>query len=225
MDLFVYENPAEVARAVSAIVSRSINDAPGTFSLGLAGGSTPEAAYQELAASSTDWEEVTAWLGDERWVPHDSPRSNGNMAARALFDHVPARLVRPEWSEELSPEESARFYGRFLRDLHQDSAPDIVLLGLGDDGHTASLFPGSKALDETHHRYVANVIPDSGEIRLTATYPMLNSARHIMFLVVGEAKAEALKSSLAGDSPAGKVGESETRVEWHVDRKAASRLS
>ncbi len=227
MELVVHDSPASVASAVSSLVSQELNQkatAP-IFSLGLAGGSTPESTYKELATTSTDWQNVTAWLADERWVPHDSPRSNGQMAAQSLFDHVPANLVRPEFSGEMEPEQSAAGYGRFLRDLHLGSPPDLILLGLGDDGHTASLFPGSKALDETEHRYVSNVIPETGEIRLTATYPLLNTARRILFLVVGEAKATALEASLAGDTPAGKVGGNETKVEWHVDRQAASLLS
>lgn len=229
MELVVHDSPADVAKAVSSSVSDEINATADTgeqtFSFGLAGGSTPEATYRELATSATDWKKVTAWLADERWVPHHSPRSNGLMVERTLFDHVPGNLVRPEFSEEMTPEQAAAGYGRFLRDLHIDSQPDLVLLGLGDDGHTASLFPGSPALDETQHRYVANVIPETGEVRLTATYPLLNTARRILFLVVGEPKAEALEASLAGDTPAGRVGGSETKVEWHVDRQAASRLS
>lgn len=229
MELFVHDSPAAVASAVSSLVSQLINEKAATgettFSLGLAGGSTPEATYRDLALTQTEWRNVTAWLADERWVPQDSPRSNGLMAAQALFDHVPGNLVRPEYSDEMGPEESAAGYGRFLRDLHLEIPPDLVLLGLGDDGHTASLFPGSKALDETHHRYVSNVIPETGEIRLTATYPLLNTARRIYFLVVGEAKAAALEASLEGATPAGRVGGSETKVEWHVDRHAASQLS
>lgn len=229
MELLVHDSPAAVATAVSSLVSQEINQkatagAP-VFSLGLAGGSTPESTYKELATTSTDWQNVTAWLADERWVPHHSPRSNGQMAAQSLFDHVPANLVRPEFSEEMEPEQSATAYGVLLRDLHLESSPDLILLGLGDDGHTASLFPGSKALNETKHRYVSNVIPETGEIRLTATYPLLNTARRILFLVVGEAKATALEASLAGETPAGRVGGSETKVEWHVDRQAASLLS
>lgn len=229
MELVVYDTPAAVASAVSTSVSQEVNEkastGESTFSLGLAGGSTPETTYRELAATRTEWRNVTAWLADERWVPHDSPRSNGLMATQSLFDHVPARLVRPEFSEEMAPDESAAGYGRFLRDLHLDTPPDLILLGIGDDGHTASLFPGSRALDETKHRYVSNVIPETGEVRLTATYPFLNTARRIVFLVVGEAKALALEASLAGETPAGRVGGSGTRVEWHVDRPAASRLS
>ncbi|CAN5866043.1 6-phosphogluconolactonase [soil metagenome] len=229
MELVVHDSPAAVASAVSSLVSDDINEkavsASAAFSLGLAGGSTPESTYRELAATTTDWQNVTAWLADERWVSHDSPRSNGLMAAQSLFDHVSGKLVRPEFSEEMEPEQSAAGYGRLLRDLHLDSPPDLILLGLGDDGHTASLFPGSRALDDTEHRYVTNVIPESGEIRLTATYPLLNTARRIVFLVVGEGKARALEASLAGDSPAGRVGGSETKVEWHVDRQAASLLS
>ncbi len=229
MEHVVHDSAAAVANAVSSLVSREINESAAsgkpTFSLGLAGGSTPESTYKELARATTDWANVTAWLADERWVPHDSPRSNGLMAVQSLFAVLPAKLVRPEFSEQMDPDESAAQYGRLLRDLHLESPPDLVLLGLGDDGHTASLFPGSKALDETRHRYVSNVIPGTGEIRLTATYPLLNTASRIVFLVVGESKAQALKASLAGDTPAGKVGGNETRVEWHVDRQAASLLS
>lgn len=229
MELVVHDSPGAVASAVSASVSQEINERATsdgtTFSLGLAGGSTPEATYRDLAGTQTEWRNVTAWLADERWVPQDSPRSNGLMAAQSLFDHVPGNLVRPEFSDEMEPDESAAAYGRFLRDLHLKTPPDLVLLGLGDDGHTASLFPGSRALDENQHRYVSNVIPETGEVRLTATYPLLNTARRVLFLVVGEAKAAALKASLAGATPAGRVGGSETKVEWHVDRHAASQLS
>jgi 6-phosphogluconolactonase len=225
MELFVYDTADDVAEAVSATISKDINNAGEEFSLGLAGGSTPEATYKKLLRSTTDWTKVTAWLADERWVAHESDRSNGHMAANALFDHIPARFVRPDWANDLSPDESATRYGRFLRALHAESGPDIVLLGMGADGHTASLFPRSTALDETRHRYVANAIPESGEVRLTATYPLLNSAERIIFVVVGQSKAEALKASLAGDSPAGKVDGTNTEIEWHVDRQAASLLS
>lgn len=228
MELVIHNSPAEVAEAASSSVSQDVNHKASTgettFSLGLAGGSTPEATYRQLADTDTEWRNVTAWLADERWVPHDSPRSNGLMAAGSLFDHVAAKLVRPEFSKEMTPDESAAGYGRFLRDHHLETGPDLVLLGMGDDGHTASLFPGSSALDETEHRYVANEIPETGEVRLTATYPFLNTARRIVFLVVGESKAQALEASLAGDTPAGRVGGDETKVEWYVDRSAASRL-
>lgn len=229
MELLVYDSPAAVADAVSSLVSHQINEKASAgrtpFSLGLAGGSTPEATYRELARTDTEWGNVTAWLADERWVPHDSSRSNGLMAAQSLFDHVSGTLVRPDFADDMAPEQSAAAYGRFLQELHLESPPDLVLLGIGDDGHTASLFPGSRALDETRHRYVSNVIPETGETRLTATYPFLNTARRIVFLVVGASKALALEASLAGETPAGRVGGTETEVEWHVDRSAASRLS
>jgi 6-phosphogluconolactonase len=225
MELFVHETPEEVAQAVSATVSESINSADKRYSLGLAGGSTPELTYKELLGTATDWTKVTAWLADERWVPLDADQSNGLMAARTLFDHVPAQLVRPDWDTDLTPEESAARYGRFLKDLHAESGPDMVLLGMGADGHTASLFPRSVALDEARHRYVANTIPETGEVRLTATYRLLRTAERIVFMVAGQAKAKALKASLAGESPAGKVDGTNTKVEWHVDRAAASLVS
>jgi len=145
------------------------------------------------------------------------------MVARLLFDHVPARLFQPEWSEDLSPHDSALRYEGVLKSVHDDSA-DLVFLGLGDDGHTASLFPGSPALTETERQFVENTIPDSGEIRLTATFPLLHAARQIIFLVSGESKAAALRDSLRGKTPAGLVNEGRARVEWHVDQLAASLL-
>jgi 6-phosphogluconolactonase len=123
----------------------------------------------------------------------------------------------------MEPEQSARSYSRLLRSLHQEKGgPDLVLLGLGSDGHTASLFPGSSALRETHHWYAANTIPETGEVRLTATYPLLSATSLLVFVVVGGAKAAALRDSLDGSTPAGRVHTDRGRVLWHVDEEAAS---
>ena len=121
--------------------------------------------------------------------------------------------------------DSAAYYEATLRSIHEDGHPDLVLLGMGGDGHTASLFPGTAALEEMSRWYVGNVIPESGEVRLTATYPLLWSARHLMVITAGESKAEALKGSLAGTTPAGRIDEGDAEVEWHVDTAAASLLS
>ena len=146
------------------------------------------------------------------------------MAAEALMDRVPARFFRPRWSEMMEASDSAAHYEATLRSIHE-GRPHLILLGMGADGHTASLFPGSAALEETVRWFVANEIPASGEKRLTATYPLLWSARHLMMITTGEAKAEAVRDSFAGKTPAGRIGEGDAEVEWHVDRAAASLVS
>jgi 6-phosphogluconolactonase len=225
MELVVHETSDEVADGAADRISELISASEGRFALGLAGGSTPVATYQTLRDRPTDWERVDAWLSDERWVPEDDERSNGRMAAVSLMDHVTARFVRPRWSEFMEPADSAAHYEANLRSIHEDRAPHLILLGLGADGHTASLFPGSEALGESQRWYVANEIPDTGEPRLTATYPMLWSARRLMVITAGEEKAEALAASFAGTTPVGRLGEGDADVEWHVDRAAASLLS
>ncbi len=225
MDLVVYDTPEEVANGAAQRVARLMADSTGRFSLGLAGGSTPVATYEALRGRATGWDRVDAWMTDERWVPHDDERSNATMAARTLMNHVPARFERPRWSEFMTAEDSAAHYEAALRSIHHDRTPDLVLLGLGEDGHTASLFPDSEALDVQDRWFVANLIPETLEPRLTATYPLLWSAHHIVLITAGEKKAPALRDSFEGVTPAGRLGEGDADIEWHVDRSAASLLS
>lgn len=224
MDLVVYETPEETSSGVAERIAEEIAEAGGRFTLGLAGGSTPRATYEALRARAVEWNDVDAWLSDERWVPPDDERSNGAMAAEALMDHVPARFHRPRWSHEMEAEDSAAHYEAAIRSIHTDR-PDLILLGMGADGHTASLFPHSTALDETRRWVVANEIPETGEQRLTATYPLLWRARRLLVIATGQAKAEALRDSFSGETPAGRIAEGEAEVEWHVDRAAASLVS
>lgn len=225
MELVVYETADEVAVGAARRIAELATEATDRFSLGLAGGSTPVATYEQLRGQEIGWDNVDVWLSDERWVPHDDERSNGRMAIETLIDHVGSRFERPRWSELMEPGDSAAFYEATLRSIHNGRLPDLVLLGMGGDGHTASLFPGSAALDEERRWYVGNVIPDTGESRLTATYPMLWTARHLMVITSGESKAQALRDSFAGTTPAGRIAEGDAEVEWHVDTTAASLLS
>ena len=158
-------------------------------------------------------------------MAHEHPRCNGLMAVETLMDHVDARFHRPPWSEVLQPADAAAFYEAELRSIMGDNRPDVVLLGMGDDGHTASLFPNTEALEESQRWIVANHVPQLGEDRLTATYPLLWSARLILVIAVGEKKAPALRESWQGNTPAGRVGEGDAKVEWHVDTSAASLVS
>lgn len=226
MELVVYDTPEEAAVGAAERIADLLADSSERFSLGLAGGSTPAATYEVLRGKGTGWDRVDAWLSDERWVPHDDERSNGRMAAETLMDHVDARFHRPRWSEHIGAADSAVHYEATIRSIHEGGRPDLVLLGMGTDGHTASLFPGSKALEETSRLFVANTIPETGEARLTATYPLLWSAHRLLVMVTGDTKAPALAEAFAGGSvPIARVGEGEAEVEWHVDRAAASQHS
>jgi len=225
MELIVHDSPGAVAEAASARIADLISTSKTRFSLGLAGGSTPEATYKALRGRAAGWAQVDAWLSDERWVPPDHERSNGRLAAEAILDHVDANFLRPTLSESMMPEDTAAYYEAELRSIHMDRPPDLVMLGLGEDGHTASLFPDTQAIAERQRWFVANHVPQLGEDRLTATFPLLWSARLLMVVVVGANKAVALKSSFEKKTPAGRLDEGNAEVEWYVDRDAASLLA
>lgn len=197
--------------AQEAVAARS------RFMVALAGGSTPAGLYRLLAGEP--WRNVIAWdrtlifFGDERCVPPDHPDSNYRMARETLLDHaaIPAANVFPmrcAAAEEAA--QQAADYARTLTaafNLAAGAAPrfDLLLLGMGDDGHTASLFPGMPALDETQPLVVATAVPAYVRplvTRLTLTLPVLNAAAHVMFLVAGEKKRAALDAVLAGPEPA-----------------------
>jgi 6-phosphogluconolactonase len=226
MELVVYESPEQTAVGAADRIASLLTAANDAYTIGLAGGSTPIATYEALRGRATGWRRVDAWLSDERWVPPDHERSNGRMAAETLMNHISARFHRPRWSEYIEPADSAAHYEAQIRSIHEDKRPDLILLGMGEDGHTASLFPESRALGETYRWFVANTIPETGEDRLTATFPLLWSAERIMVLTTGEQKAPALRDAFEGDSnPISKIQEGDAVVEWHVDRAATSLLS
>jgi len=221
----VHDTPEATAVASANRIAELMEDGEDVFSLGLAGGSTPEATYRSLRDRARSWDRVDAWLSDERWVPPDHERSNGRMAAETLLDQVDARFHRPRWSEFMEARDAAAHYEATLRSIHDRRRPDLILLGLGEDGHTASLFPGTSALEEESRWFVANRVPQIDEVRLTATFPLLWRARVVMLLVVGERKAQAVAESVAGQTPAGRLRDGEAEVEWHLDASAASLLS
>src|SRR5438876_9055420 len=196
------------------------------FRIALSGGNTPVPVYTRLAAIGHDlpWELILITFGDARCVPPDDPESNFRMAWETLL--APARV--PEKSilrmrGEINPQIAAQEYEDQL-DLmaRQHTEPiyrhDLILLGLGDDGHTASLFPGTAALEETTRRVVANFVPKLNAWRLTFTFPLINQARHILFLV-GVAKDPGLiERVLEGDQqlPAARVNPSAGEVTWMI---------
>jgi 6-phosphogluconolactonase len=202
----------------------------------LSGGSTPRATYALLAtvefASLVDWPRVHVFWGDERCVPLDDPDSNYRMARETLLDHVPlpTRNVH-RIRGEMDPEAAAQAYAAELRAFFGTQWPsfDLVLLGMGNDGHTASLFPGSATLHEDTRAVVAVTAhyEDRPAHRVTLTPPAINSARQVVFLVAGAAKAETLQAVLEGPAdrfPAQFIRPTSGQLAWLVDSAAASRL-
>ncbi len=225
MDVRIVADPDGVAELASASIARWLATAERRVTLGLAGGGTPRTTYLRLRDEAVPWEDVDAWLGDERWVPPDHADSNLRMAREALLDHVPA-TVHPVRYELGDPQAAAADYTATLERIMPDARPDLVLLGIGDDGHTASLFPGSDALDEPERGYVATWVAAKDAWRLTATLPLLAAARKVMFLVTGSGKAPAIAAILrdAEPLPARRVAEAADDVTWFLDAAAASHL-
>ena len=200
----------------------------------LSGGATPRRLYELLAEPARrdriPWDRAHWFWGDERFVPPDDPASNFGMARDAFLAHVPApeANIHPVPTVGLSPEEAAARYARTLQAFYGSEALDpgrplfdVNVLGLGEDGHTASLVPGSAALDE-HARWVVPVHGLRPETRITLTYPALDSARHVAFLVEGARKRDAFRRVRAGEAslPAARIRPA-GRLHWFVDRAAA----
>lgn len=221
-----------VARAQAAASLR------GRFTLALAGGRTPQALHALLAdpaqpfRARVPWARTEVFFGDERCVPPGHPDSNYRAAREALLAHVPLpeRQVHRMRGEDPDPAASARAYETELRAAlgPGEGVPrlDLVLLGVGPDGHTASLFPGTAALEPSGELVAANHVPRLGAWRLTFTLPLLDAARAVVFLVSGEEKAAAVAAALEGgaDVPAARVRPNRGDLLWVLDAAAASGL-
>ena len=229
MRIRIFDDADRLSEAASQEIESWVRLAAPNVTIGLAGGSTPRATYRRLRQARLPWTEVHGWMTDERFVPVTDPASNAAMVAKALFDHVPAILHQVPWVED--PTAAADQYEQELRDLLEASTaglkPGLVLLGVGDDGHTASLFPGTDALDATDRDFVAHWVPQQEAWRLTATLGLLKRARRTMFLVSGEHKAQIVADVLEGDTdhPAAVVSRESKDAVWLLDRAAASLLS
>ena len=234
-NIHVFENPRELARGAAETfaeeAAKSIWEKGGFFTVALAGGSTPKALYELLATEyrdALDWNGVHAFFGDERTVPPDHEDSNYRMAYEALLSQVPVGSVR-RMRGELDPRKAATLYEQALRAFFGGTPRfDLVLLGIGEDGHTAGLFPSTPALDVTDRFIVENPVEKLGTVRLTLTVPAINAAKRIVFLVAGEDKAGALEKILENDTnpyeyPA-KLVRPKGGATWMVDRAAARLL-
>ncbi|AKF07907.1 6-phosphogluconolactonase [Sandaracinus amylolyticus] len=224
-----------VALARAAVAAR------GVFTIALAGGATPRPVYERLAQPSfvgrIDWSRARIFFGDERCVPPDHPESNYRMAREALLDRVPipaANVHRIAGEDE--PEHAARAYERTLRACFGDvEGPparsfDLVLLGMGDDGHTASLFPGAPAMNEARRWVVPSEIARPHPMwRITLTPVVIDAAAAVTFLVDGASKAERLAHVLEGRDgaerlPAARIAPTHGALRWMIDAEAASQL-
>jgi 6-phosphogluconolactonase len=243
----VAPDPAALVRLAAEAVARRAEAAVrarGRFALALAGGSTPQALHRLLADPAApyreriDWGRTHVFFGDERCVPPGHRDSNYGAARDALLAHVPvpAGQVHRLRGEDRDPARAAAEYERELREAlgAAPGAPhaalprlDLVLLGLGEDGHTASLFPGTAALLERERLVVANEVPKLGAWRLTFTLPLLAAARAVLFVVAGANKADAVAAVLAGgpgEPPAARVRLDDGDLAWLLDGAAAARL-
>jgi 6-phosphogluconolactonase len=231
----------DVARCLAArfvALAQDCAQRNGRFSVALSGGSTPRALYALLAEPEfcdvIPWEVTNIFWGDERCVPHDSPDSNYKMAKDALISHVPIPLenVYATDGQELDPARAAEQYEqeivRFFK-LRAGEFPafDLNLLGIGPDGHTASLFPGSAALGEHKRIVVANYVEKFQTYRITLTLPAINNSKTVIFMVAGHDKRAMVKTVLETSPPVlpsqliSPVG----RLEWYVDEAAAADLN
>ncbi len=232
-NLEVSADAEALARKTAMWIAKLVGTSEGPFAIALSGGSTPKRLYEILAAdyrTSLAWSRVHLFFGDERFLPPDDKDSNFRMVREALLEHVdlPAANVHPMPTSG-TPEDAAARYQAELQTYHRSEALlaerplfDVVLLGLGENGHTASLFPGTPALEDTLHWVVPCVPLDAPHTRLTLTYPAIASSREIAFLLAGAGKQEVFGRVKAGDrtQPASRIT-SIGRVNWFLDEAAA----
>ncbi len=240
----ILPDPQRLAMAAAELFVQAANDAMSTrglFSVALSGGSTPQMLYNLLAnepfSERVDWSRTHLFWGDERCVPPDSPGSNYGKAKQILLDHVPIpeenvhRIqgeLQPEQAAEQYEETLLSFFSALPTEEQRDQASfDLVLLGMGDDGHTASLFPGTPAIDERTRWVAAQYVDKLGSWRITLTPPILNRAAQVAFLVSGAAKSYTLQRVIYGSYqperyPAQVIQPTSGNLVWLVDEAAAN---
>jgi 6-phosphogluconolactonase len=240
-ELRVLPDPAEAADAAAREIASSYTESlvdHGTFRAAFSGGSTPRLVFRALAGPAfrplVDWAQARIFFVDERCVPPDDERSNYRLAKEYLLDpaRVPSGNVFRMRGEEDPRRGALEYEGVLERELGRaDADPrfDAVLLGLGADGHTASLFPGTSAVGERRRRVAANYVPKLDEWRLTLTLPVLNAGRRVVFLVVGSEKRDAVSGVLhaeraSPDLPASLVRPDRGSLIWILDEAAAAGL-
>ncbi len=222
---------ARAAAELFVTVGEAAIEMRGQFTVALSGGSTPKAMHHVLASeefrTQIDWTKVEIFFGDERTVPPEHADSNYHMARETLLSKVPIpgdNVYRMRG--EIDPNEAAKEYGQMLKEKFGDGGLDLIYLGMGDDGHTASLFPGTEALHETKHRCVANHVEKLNTWRITMSAPFINRAAQVAILVSGEAKASRLSEVLEGPRdperlPVQLIQPDPGQLTWLLDSAAA----
>jgi 6-phosphogluconolactonase len=239
LDTRIFPDIDALSRGALEEVLRNLHEAVaqrGRFAIALSGGHTPAKMYALWGSpgkyrDETPWDRVHMFWGDERYVPADDPLSNYRMTREALLAHVPipAANVHPAPTSLPTPEKAAEAYDAQLRGFFGTAEPafDATLLGVGPEGHTASLFPGSPALEETKRWVAAVQVAAKPPNRLTFTLPVLNCSRNVYFLVAGKDKREILAAlraepdSRPSQYPAGRIRPADGRVVWLLDQAAA----
>jgi 6-phosphogluconolactonase len=239
-EIIICQDTAELSRQsaerFSELVNQSVQSS-GRFAVALSGGSTPKHLYSRLSSADykdrVRWNNVYLFWGDERCVRPDHPESNFGMVQEALLSKIkiPAENIH-RMAGEREPQAAAAEYERQLQEffgLESGALPrfDLILLGIGEDGHTASLFPGSDALNETERLVIAPFVDKLKSYRLTLTLPVLNHGAEVWFLVTGSSKAAAVKQALSGSSelPAAKVQPINGKPTWFITQDAAEAVS
>lgn len=241
MKLEILQEPSSVAARAAELMAEAMHQTDHVYNVALAGGSTPKLLYRMLAAEpwsdELPWDRIRWFFGDERFVPADHEDSNFRMARENLFtpagiDDANVFRVRTELGD---PTATAADYENLVQSnvpAGADGVPafDLVLLGMGDDGHTASLFPQTAALDEKERLVVSNYVEKFSSWRITLTPPVLLAAREVILLVTGESKAPALAQVLEGEPnvphyPSQLLRQRTAETTWLVDRAAAAQLA
>jgi 6-phosphogluconolactonase len=236
-EVSVFEDLEALSRAAAQSfhsISREAISARGRFVVALSGGSTPRRLYELLGSTpyqtTIDWSRIHLFWADERCVPPDHPESNYSLLRESLLQHVPlpnSNVHRVEG--ETDPGEAARKYEQSIQNFYGTKVPafDLIMLGVGVDGHTASLFPGSTTLHEVARIAVPVYLEKPKISRVTLTLPVINRSSHVLFLATGNAKAKVIKNILnEGNSqgyPAGLVRPESGMLAWFLDREAAGK--
>jgi len=236
----IFKNPQDLSLAAADLFVQAAQEAiaaKGSFTVALTGGSSPIQLHKLLASpeykEKVDWANVFIFWGDERWVPMEDERSNAKMAFDTLlnFVPVPTRQIKPMYDAVQTPEEFAANYEQWIRkDVGEEGVFDLILLGMGDDGHTASLFPGTAGLKEESKWVAAYYLEPQQMYRITLTAPLINRAKKLVVMTFGEKKTHALHEVLEGEHnpelyPSQLLKPVNGELIFMVDEVAASQLS
>lgn len=242
MELHIYKNSDELSKAFAAWMADYITavlSKQDRFTIALSGGSTPQKLHKLLAAApykeKIDWGKLHVFWGDERFVPFEDDRNNAKMAFDTLLDHVPVpkeqiHVMRTDIQPELSADEYEKILQRYFpATVPPGNTFDLVLLGMGDDGHTLSLFPGTHAMHVENKLAISLFLKQQDMYRITLTAPVVNQSACVVFLVAGAGKAAALKEVIEGDYrpevyPAQVIKPLNDQLHWFIDEAAAANL-